>query len=101
MIAPSSERIDKWLWRARFFKTRTRASLFADEGRMRIKRGDHHSRIEKCSHNVQVGDVLTFQIGTEVKVIEIAALGERRGPAAEAMQLYTDLTPSREGPYRV
>jgi len=88
---PSSEklRIDKWLWHARFFKTRGLAAELAGSGRLRIN--SEHSA--KPSHAVRPGDVLTFPQGSRIRVIRIEALSGRRGPASEAQALYTDLDP--------
>jgi ribosome-associated heat shock protein Hsp15 len=82
-------RIDKWLWHARFFKTRTLASEVVQDGPVRVNRRP----IRKASHAVCVGDVLTFPQGPHVRVIEIMALSHRRGPASEAQGLYRDLSP--------
>lgn len=87
--APEKLRIDKWLWHARFFKSRTLAAKCVTAGRLRVNR----SVIKKANFGVQAGDVLTFTLGPHVRVIEIVALGERRGPAPEARTLYTDLDP--------
>ena len=81
-------RLDVWLWRARFFKTRTRAAK-AVAGGLRV----NGARTEKPATGVKPGDVLTFSQGAAVRVIEVAALGERRGPATEAQALYVDLAP--------
>ena len=82
-------RIDKWLWHARFFKTRTLAQGFVTGGNVRVNK----QRIEKANHSVKPGDVLTFVKGPQVRVIEIVALATRRGPASEAQALYNDLPP--------
>ena len=82
-------RIDKWLWYARFFKTRTLATSLAGQGRIRVN-GD---KISKASVTVKTGDVLTFPKDNHIRVIEIRALGTRRGPANEAQSLYLDLQP--------
>ena len=84
-------RIDKWLWHARFFKSRTLAAKSVGSGGMRVNR----RIVTKPNHAVQPGDVLTFCLGPHIRVIEISALGERRGPAEEAQRLYTDLDPPR------
>ncbi|MEL6111503.1 MAG: RNA-binding S4 domain-containing protein [Pseudomonadota bacterium] len=88
-----SQRIDKWLWYARFFKTRSKASTFVNGGHVRVSRGENANRIEKASALIQVGDVLSFMIGQRVRIIEIAACGTRRGPAPEAQTLYLDRSP--------
>ncbi len=82
-------RIDKWLWHARFFKTRTLAQGFVTGGNVRVNK----LRVEKTNFSVKPGDVLTFVRGPQVRIIEIAALAERRGPAKEAQMLYNDLSP--------
>lgn len=85
-------RIDKWLWHARFFKTRTIAQTFVQAGKVRI----NTLRCEKANHSVKPGDVLTFVKGRDVKVIEVVGIAVRRGPASEAQQLYNDLSPPPE-----
>jgi len=82
-------RIDKWLWHARFFKSRTLAAKAVGGGHVRVNR----QVVRKANAMVQPGDVLTFPLGPHIRVIEIVALGERRGPAPEARTLYTDLDP--------
>jgi ribosome-associated heat shock protein Hsp15 len=84
-------RIDKWLWHARFFKSRTLAAKCVGAGHVRVNR----KVVRKVNHAVQAGDVLTFALGPHIRVIQIAALGERRGPASEAQTLYADLDPPR------
>ena len=85
-------RIDKWLWHARFFKTRGLAAELAGSGRLRIN-GEHAL---KPAQTVRPGDVLTFPQGRRIRVVRVVALGVRRGPAAEAAGLYADLEPPRE-----
>lgn len=77
-------RIDKWLWHARFYKTRVLAQEAAAKGR--IRRND--VRVEKASVEVKIGDILTLPRGREVAVVRVLACGERRGPASEAQLLY-------------
>lgn len=93
MTAPGdalpSLRIDKWLWHARFFKTRSLAAKVVSEGKVRVDA----SRISKPSRSVSPGHVLTFPQGKVIRVIQIDAIGTRRGPAPEAQTLYTDLSP--------
>ncbi|MGC6472798.1 MAG: RNA-binding S4 domain-containing protein [Parvibaculales bacterium] len=82
-------RVDKWLWHARFFKTRTQATQLAAQGRIRI----NGEKVAKASAAVKKGDVLTFPKERDIRVVEILALGARRGPAMEAAALYKDLQP--------
>jgi ribosomal 50S subunit-recycling heat shock protein len=84
-------RADVWLWRARFFKTRTLAADFIEEGRIRLTRVGHESRIDKPARNLKVGDALVFALGGKLIAVSIVALGERRGPAKEARALYAKL----------
>ncbi|MEM9062757.1 MAG: RNA-binding S4 domain-containing protein [Pseudomonadota bacterium] len=87
-------RVDKWLWHARLFKSRGLAGEVAGSGSLRIN-GD---RVAKASQTVKPGDVLTFPKAGYIRVIQIDAIGERRGPAPEAQALYTDLDPPQPTP---
>ena len=82
-------RIDKWLWHARFFKTRTLASKLCNGGKLRV----NSDPIAKAHYRVRRGDVLTFPQGGRIRVVEVRAFGVRRGPPAEAQMLYEDLAP--------
>ena len=82
-------RIDKWLWSARFFKTRADATRCVAGGRMRLD-GEPMS---KPHRQIRPGHVLTFAKGDDIRVIRIVALASRRGPATEARLLYEDLAP--------
>jgi ribosomal 50S subunit-recycling heat shock protein len=84
-------RIDVWLWRARFFKTRTLAASFVDEGRVRLSRAGAETRIDKPSRGVRVGEGVVFAMGGRVVAVRIEALGDRRGPPTEARRLYSSL----------
>jgi ribosome-associated heat shock protein Hsp15 len=92
-IASGKLRLDKWLWFARFFKTRSLAAKMCAAGGMRCG----GVLVSKASVTVKPGDVLTFSQGKHVRVIKVLGLGTRRGPAPEAQALYEDLAPpSRE-----
>ena len=82
-------RADKWLWYARFFKSRSLASQLCAAGKLRID----GNVVAKAHHKVRPGDVLTFPQGRHIRVIKVMALASRRGPAAEARLLYEDLSP--------
>lgn len=84
-------RADVWLWRARFFRTRTLAARFVDEGRVRLTRAGQESRLDKCARPVKVGDGLVFALGGRLVAVTVAGLGERRGPPGEARTLYSPL----------
>jgi ribosome-associated heat shock protein Hsp15 len=84
-------RLDKWLWFARFVKTRSLATKLVVDGRMRI----NGAPTQKAHHSVKRGDVLTFSLGPHIRIIKVMKLGVRRGPAPEAQSLYEDLDPPR------
>lgn len=88
--SPDKGRIDKWLWHARFFKTRSLATKQVTGGHVRL----NGVRIAKAAVTVTVGDTLTFTQGQRVKVVQVEKIGTRRGPAPEAQALYLDLTPA-------
>ena len=88
MSETPSVRLDIWLWRARFFKTRGLATDHVKRKGVRISRGGHTRRSDKPGLAISVGDVVTFGRGEHIKTIQILALGERRGPAEEAQALY-------------
>lgn len=82
-------RVDKWLWQARFFKTRAQAAKVVSGGHVRV----NSTRITKPASMVRPADVLTFAQERAIRVVRITAIGTRRGPASEAQTLYDDLTP--------
>jgi len=88
-VAAGRLRLDKWLWYARFFKTRSLAAKLCAAGAVRIG----GAPVTKAHHAVRPGDVLTFAQGRHIRVIKVVALGTRRGPAPEAQALYEDLSP--------
>ncbi|MGE0747795.1 MAG: RNA-binding S4 domain-containing protein [Rhodospirillales bacterium] len=88
-MADESIRLDKWLWHARFFKTRGLAGRICTAGKVRIG-----GRVTDKAHQpVRVGDVLTFPQARDIRVVRVLGLGIRRGPPAEAQALYEDLMP--------
>lgn len=92
--APQSQRIDSWLWHARFFKTRTLAGSIVAAGKVRVTRNGATSRVQKTSTTIKPGDELTFPQSRILRIVRIAACSTRRGPAPEAQALYEDLTPA-------
>ncbi len=86
--------MDKWLWQARFFKTRALAADLAESGHLRI----NGQPTRKPGAGVGEGDVLTFPQGARIRVIRIVGLGQRRGPAPEAQTLYLDLDARQDVP---
>ena len=83
-----AQRIDLWLWHARFYKTRTLASRVVADGRVRLTRTGQVRRISKASATLAVDDELTFPRNWKIVRIRILALSTRRGPASEAQSLY-------------
>ncbi len=77
-------RLDKWLFHARFYRTRTLAQAATAAGRVRL----NGIKIDKPGHVVTPGDVITLGKGAQVVVVRVVALAERRGQAAEARALY-------------
>ncbi|MGU3538928.1 RNA-binding S4 domain-containing protein [Methylobacterium sp. A54F] len=86
------QRLDKWLWFARFAKTRTLAARLVTEGRVRI----NGRRAEAPAKGLAVGDVVTVAAAHVTAVLRVVDLGTRRGPAPEARRLYAEL--SQDGP---
>ncbi|MFV1600856.1 MULTISPECIES: RNA-binding S4 domain-containing protein [unclassified Phaeobacter] len=85
-------RIDKWLWQARFFKTRSLSAKMVSAGHLRL----NGNKIAKPAQNVSLGDVLTFPQGRIIRTVRVEAPGTRRGPAPEAQALYFDLTEKQD-----
>jgi ribosome-associated heat shock protein Hsp15 len=88
----ASQRLDKWLWCARFFKSRNLATRLLSASRVRLSA----KVITKSSQLVRVGDVLTFPQGSLIRVARVLFLAKRRGPASEACLLFEDLSPVEE-----
>jgi ribosome-associated heat shock protein Hsp15 len=82
-------RIDVWLWRARFYKTRSLAARMVADGRVLISHGCGVTPVDKPSRLVRPGDSLVLTLGDREAALRIEALGERRGPAPEARALYS------------
>lgn len=84
-----SQRLDQWLFFARIVKSRTLAATLIGEGKFRINR----EKVEKPSTAVKPGDVVTSSAHRTVRLLKVAKIGTRRGPAIEAQALYEDVTP--------
>lgn len=86
------QRLDRWLWCARVAKTRSACATLVERGAVRINR----QPTAKPHAKLRPGDVVTFAVGPAlrgtVRVWRVLALGDRRGPAAEAALLYEDLS---------
>ena len=89
MIGEDAQRIDKWLWHARFARTRSAAQRLAVSGHVRVNR----EKVTAASRLVREGDVLTLALGGGVRVLRIAAIAARRGSFAEAQRLYSEQRP--------
>lgn len=87
-------RLDKWLWHARFAKSRSIASGLISAGHVRV----NANKALKPAQAVGPGDVLTFPQGNRIRVVKLLGIGARRGPAPEAQALYEDLTPPSDPP---
>jgi ribosome-associated heat shock protein Hsp15 len=85
---PDSLRLDKWLWAARFFKTRSLASAACAGGKV-----DVNDEAAKPAKAVRVGDRLELTLPRDRRIVKVLSLSDRRGPAPVARALYDDLTP--------
>jgi ribosome-associated heat shock protein Hsp15 len=89
------QRLDKWLWCARFMRARADCAVLATNGSVRINR----QATDKAHAKLRPGDMLTIPLRGQVRVVRILALGTRRGPPAEAASLYEVVeAPEHVGP---
>jgi ribosome-associated heat shock protein Hsp15 len=84
------QRLDKWLWCARFMRQRSDCAALVGQGGLRLNR----QPTDKPHARLRVGDVLTLPVRGQVRVIEVLALATRRGPPAEAATLYREIAPA-------
>lgn len=87
---PDKVRLDKWLWAARFFKTRALAAEAVEGGKVQLN-GDRPKR----ARALQVGDELRIRLGPYEHIVAVRALSDRRGPATQAAALYQETEASR------
>ena len=87
----ASIRVDIWLWRARFYKTRALAGTQIKKRGVRITRHGQTRRTDNPGASVTIGDIVTFGRAPRVRSVEVVGLGIRRGPAQEAQALYCDV----------
>ncbi|WP_337996707.1 RNA-binding S4 domain-containing protein [Oleispirillum naphthae] len=92
-MAETSEapRLDKWLWFARFAKTRSQAQTLCASGHVRV----NGEAVRRGHRMVRLGDSIEVLLGTVRREVTVAAFGSRRGPAPEAQALYVEITPPR------
>lgn len=86
-----SQRIDKWLWHARFFKTRSISQKQIATGKIRVDR----EKISSPSRKIVIGNVLTITRERDIQIIEIVGIADKRGPYSQAQLLYNDLSPPK------
>jgi ribosome-associated heat shock protein Hsp15 len=84
-LPPTRVRLDKWLWAARFFKTRAVAVEAIDGGKVRV----NADRVKRAKQ-IQVGDIVEIRLGPYLHVVMVRGLSERRGPASAASRLYAE-----------
>lgn len=81
-------RLDIWLWRARFFRTRALSSDYVSRKGVRLTRNGQTRKTDKPGTRILPGDILTFYKAKEIQSVEMLSAGTRRGPASEAATLY-------------
>jgi ribosome-associated heat shock protein Hsp15 len=93
MTEPDAQRIDKWLWHARFARTRGAAQELARSGHVRVNR----DKVREASRLVRTGDVLTLSLRRGIRVIRILRIAERRDDFDRARLLYEDAAAGQPG----
>ena len=88
-MSETGYRIDVWLWRARFTKTRSLAAAMVERGAVRLTHNGVQTRLDKPIRTVHIGDTLVFAVGGRLVELTVEGFGERRGPAGEARALYS------------
>ncbi len=92
-----SVRVDVWMWRARFFKTRALAARAVEDGAARLARGAESRTLAKPSAQIRLGDGLTIRRNDKFYTVQVLGLGARRGPASEARLLYATAEDALDG----
>ncbi len=82
-------RLDKWLWAARFYKTRSLAADEIDKGRVKV-----NGQVAKASREPRLGDTVEFRQGTVSRTVQVRGLSAARGPAPQAALLYEETADS-------
>jgi len=83
-------RVDRWLWAARFYRSRSLAAQACDGGKVEVNSGS-----AKPHKLVRIGDLIDLTLSGERRRVKVRELSERRGPASVARSLYDDLTPPK------
>ena len=83
-----SRRLDKWLWCARRFRTRTLAARFIQQSSVRVTRGDATSRVDWPSYQLREGDVVSYVLGESVRAYRVTGFSEKRGAPDAASRLF-------------
>lgn len=97
-MSVESCRIDVWLWRARFARTRSLAAAMVEKGAIRLRHNGAQTRLDKPSRSVHPGDEVLFAQGGRLIAVRVIGLGERRGAAQEARLLYeASAPPAQDG----
>jgi ribosome-associated heat shock protein Hsp15 len=89
MVGDASQRLDRWLWCARFVRSRSLAAKLCTGDRVTVG----GTTVHKAHHPVRVGDRLTLRLRRFERYVEVLAIAERRGPASEARTLYAEIAP--------
>jgi ribosome-associated heat shock protein Hsp15 len=89
MVGDASQRLDRWLWCARFVRSRSLAAKLCTCDRVTVG----GTTVHKAHHPVRVGDRLTLRLRRFERYVEVLAIAERRGPASEARTLYAEIAP--------
>lgn len=84
-------RLDVWLWRARFYKTRALSTAQIAKRGARITRNTLTRKTTKPGATLMIGDIVTFGRSVHIRTVEVLGFGQRRGPATEAMKLYNEV----------
>ncbi len=91
VTTPSGVRLDKWLWAARFFKTRSLAAEEIHKGRVSV-----NGTVAKAAREVRIGDTIALRQGNIPKTVQVLGLSHMRGPAPIAQQLYAETPESQQ-----
>lgn len=83
-VGGGAQRLDKWLWCARLFRSRRSAAAFIEERSVRLIRGDQAQRVDKPGFSLKEGDEIAFIICDKLTIVRVRGFSARRGSAADA-----------------